>query len=208
MARKTSPGCLIGFTCLIVFTLLASWAAYTGYQQNKQIDTFTVEQPTDLGVTYRSPTEVFAVRDRVRQFGSDAVEGKTVELRLSAADLNDVIGHEEKLFDFRKMIVVTGISDVIEARVSLPMKTVFRGGVFRYLNGTALIKPSVREGQALLEIAKLTSDNGAIPEGFSHFIAGNLNMIAMFRDDKIIGPALQQITSMTLEGGFLLVRAN
>ena len=35
-----------------------------------------------------------------------------------------------------------------------------------------------------------------------------LQLIAMFRDDKIIGPVLKRITSMTLEDGFLLVRAN
>lgn len=129
-------------------------------------------------------------------------------MELSAADLNDLIGHEDRLFDLRPMIAFTEIGQqTVKARIAFPMQTLFQGGKLRYLNATAEFLPQVEDEQLMLKIVGLKPDaGGAVPEGFLNFISGNVNLMAPFREDKQLGPVLKRIKSISHQNGSLLVR--
>lgn len=208
MQQKPSYGCAIGITALIVFSLLATWAIYTGYQQNKQIDLFTTPEPTDLGVPPGDPAEVFAVREEIREFGRKTLAGEQASIGLTPEELNHLISHEGALIDLRGMIAFTEVTEKsLEARVSLPLKTLFKGGAYRYLNASVSFKPYVREHQVLLEILEIRPDKGTIPEGFRKFISSNLNIIAAYREHARIGPVLERLSRIRLQNGEVQVEA-
>ncbi len=201
--RSPTPGCFIGIAGLVVFGLITIWTVYTGYTQNKKIEQFTSYEQADLGVEYRDEDTIIGLRHRVREFGKDPAG----TLELSVADLNDLIGHEDRLFDFRKMIAIQEIGETVTARIAFPMQTLFQGGKLRYLNGTAELDPRMEDGQLMLKIVDLKPDvGGEVPEGFLNFISGNVNLIAPFRDDKQMGPVLKRLQSVSTENGRVVVR--
>lgn len=208
--RSSTPGCMIGIVALIVFALVATWAAYTGYQQNKAIDTFTQPAPLTLPYTAGTPDEVVALRHRVRSFGNSAKTGESPTLKLSLQDLNDLIHHEDLLIDLRKMIVFDEIGEgTVNGRVALPMQTLFQGGKLRYLNGSIAIQPSVESGQIMLKVVSLTPDTGTtIPEGFFDYFSDNVNFIAAYRDDKQLSPIFERIRKVSVEDDHILVETH
>ncbi len=207
--RPSHPGCLIGLTMLIVFSLIATWTVYTGYTQNKAIARFTSDAPADLDLTYRDAEAVVALRHRVREFAKTVREGGQDSVSLTVEDLNDLIGHEDRLFDYRNLIKFTRIGrEGVEARIAFPMQTLFQGGKLRYLNGTITFNPAIEEGQLMLTIADIQPDvGGEVPSGFFNFISGNVNLVAPFRDDARVGPVLEKIQSIARRDGRLTIEA-
>ncbi len=205
-SQPRHPGCFIGITGLIVFSLLATWAVYTGYKQNKAISRFTQSEQADLGVTYRDRDTIFDLKTRVRAFGKEVRAGKSATIEFSPADINDLIGHEKRegMEDLRKMIAIGEIGETVRARVALPMQTLFQGGKLRYLNGYMEFKPKIEDNQAMLEIVKIEPDKGGeVPEGFFNFISGNVNLLGMFRDDYYIGGVLEKLSALEIVDGKL-----
>lgn len=196
---------MIGLAALIVFGLITIWTVYTGYTQNKEIERFTSDAPADLEITYRDADTVVAVRHRLREFGTTVRSGEASTLSLTAEDLNDLVGHEDRLFDFRKMIRFTDITaNAVEARVAFPMQTLFQGGRLRYLNGSISFDPKVEEGQLMLKIVNIRPDvGGEVPSGFLNFISSNVNLLATLKDDKQLKPILTNIQQIRKENGQL-----
>lgn len=199
---------MIGVTGLVMITLMVIWTIYTGYTQNKLIDKFTQSKPMPLQVIYSDTDSVFALRDRVREFGMLVKEAKAAELKLSAQDLNDLIGHEDATIDFRKMVAFDDIDDRLRARVAMPLQTLFRGGKFRYLNADMTFKIELQSKQPMLEIDTITPQTGGvIPEGFLNYMRDNSNLLGTFKDDKKLSPILSRISSLHLEDGKVVVIA-
>ena len=201
-------GCMIGVTGLVMITLMVIWTIYTGYTQNKLIDKFTQSKPMPLQVIYSDTDSVFALRDRVREFGMLVKKAKAAELKLSAQDLNDLIGHEDATIDFRKMVAFDDIDDRLRARVAMPLQTLFRGGKFRYLNADMTFKIELQSKQPMLEIDTINPQTGGvIPEGFLNYMRDNSNLLGTFKDDKKLSPILNRISSLHLEDGKVVVIA-
>ena len=193
---------------LVVFGLLSIWTVYTGYQQNKEIGKFTQPEPADLRVTYRDVDAVVAVRKRIREFGKSTIEGTEPSISLSVDDLNDLIGHEDRLFELRKVLAFTEIGRTVKARVALPLQTIFQGGRLRYLNATMDFHPFVEEGQPMLKIVALTPDEGGeVAEGFLNYLSDNYNFLAQFKEDKKLRPIFERVESITMDDGKVVVQA-
>lgn len=203
--KKPNPGCMIMITTAIVFLLLLIWASYTGYKQNKAIDAFTSPTAQDFGQFQASPEEVRALKKRLRAFGAAVKKPGLARLELSVQDLNTLVQYEEKLFDYRALIRFTGISQTLDAKVSLPLRTILRRGAYRYLNGTMRLAPGIKENHAVLETQEITSSQGPIPAGFAGSFAANFVPQAGYRDDPEIGLVLGRITRFALEDGKLIL---
>ena len=187
--RSPKAGCTLGIAFLIVFTLVIAWTVYTGYTQNREIDKFTQNTRGDLRVSYRDADTVFKVRADVREFANNARDGQPATLELSPADLNDLVGHEDRLIDMRELVSFQKIEGTtLKGRIAFPMQQLpFFGAELRYLNADVDFRPELVEGQPMLRIIGITPDNGAeIPEGFLNAISDNMNLLGPFRDDKQI----------------------
>lgn len=210
MARSPKSGCLIAVVALLVFTLVACWTVYTGYTQNKAIDKFTQDEPGDLQVKYRDEDTVFELRARVRSFGEAAQNGEKATLSLTPEDLNDLIGHEDKLIDLREIVAFHEITDLLKGRIVFPMQQLpFFGTKLRYLSAEADFAPQIQKGQLLLRIVAIRPDSGAvIPEGFVDSISGNMNLLGAYKEDKVLRPIYKRLTSLEITDGSLVVKAN
>ena len=210
---SSSPrsGCAIGIVGLVVFTLATIWAVYTGYTQNKAISQFTQPAPGDLQVTYRDPNTVFEVRSRVRAFGKSLQDGQPATLSLSAADLNDLIGHERVVTDkdMHKIVSFASIGETLKGRIAFPMNGIPLIGKPRYLNATVDFTAQIEEEQLMLKIVDLKPDTGGeVPEGFLNFISGNVNLVATIRDEPSLKPIFKRIQSVDLKDERLVINAN
>lgn len=194
-------GCAIGLLCITVMTFLGAYFIYTGFEQNRRIDEFTVEKAAPPPVTYSDAERVDELRRSLQAFAGAVQRGESAELALTAQDLNDLIGHESILFDLREVVVFTGIGDALEARISLPMRTLFRRGRFRYLNGSARFRPVLGKDRVGLEMVEVRSDDGSVPAGFAEFIATNADFLRPYLDNPEIGPVLRSIDAAELASG-------
>ncbi|HUF61260.1 MAG TPA: hypothetical protein VMN36_04230 [Verrucomicrobiales bacterium] len=204
-------GCAIAIIALVIATLLGTYLVHTGLEQNRQIDGFTAGNPLALPVDYSSPEEMVILRAKLEHFASEAEAGREVAISLSTQDINDLIGHEDRLFELRGKVVFTGISDALEARISLPMRTVFQGGRHRWLNGDIRLQPALRDDLVTLDVVSLNPDHGAAPDGFVSLLRSILseygNYLRPYADDKRLGPVFASINRVELEAGQVWVHS-
>ena len=209
--RSPKAGCTLGIAFLIVFTLVIAWTVYTGYTQNREIDKFTQNTRGDLRVTYRDADTVFKVRAGVREFADTVRTGQPATIELSPADLNDLVGHEDRLIDMRELVSFQKIDGTtLKGRIAFPMQQLpFFGAGLRYLNADVDFRPELVEGQPMLRIIGITPDNSTeIPEGFLNAISDNMNLLGPFRDDKQIKPIVKRLRSISLTDEHVVIQTN
>ncbi len=209
--RSPKAGCTIGIAIIVVFTLVLAWTAYTGYTQNREIDKFTQNIKGDLNVNYRDADTVFKLRARVREFSETVRNGQPATLELSPADLNDLVGHEDRLMDMRELVSFHEIDGtIIKGRIIFPMQQLpFFGEKLRYLNADVDFRPELIKGQPMLRIIDVKPANGTeIPEGFLNSISDNMNLLGPFRDDKQLKPIVKRLKSITIANGRVVIHSN
>jgi hypothetical protein len=207
--RSPKAGCTLGIAILIVFTLVVAWTIYTGYTQNREIDKFTQNTRGDLRVNYSDADTVFALRARVREFADTVRKGQPATIKLSPADLNDLVGHEDRLIDMRELVSFQSADETLKGRIAFPMQQLpFSGGGLRYLNADAEFRPELVEGQPMLRIIAVTPDNGTvIPEGFLNSISDNMNLLGPFRDGKQIKPIVKRLKAIGVSNGQVVIES-
>ncbi len=209
--RSPKAGCTLGIAILIVFSLVVTWTIYTGYTQNREIDKFTQNTRGDLNVIYRDADTVFALRARVREFDDNVRNDRPATLELTPADLNDLVGHEDRLIDMRELVSFQQIDGTtLKGRIAFPMQQLpFFGAELRYLNAEVEFRPELIEGQPMLRIIGIKPDNGTvIPEGFLNSISDNMNLLGPFRDDKQIKPIVKRLKSIGVANGRVAIQTN
>ncbi len=203
-------GCAIGIIGLVIAILLGTYLVHTGLEQNRQIDGFTGDSALDLAVAYSSPEGIATLRAKLDHFVSEAEAGREVTVDLSTQDINDLIGHEDRLFELREKIVFTEISDALEARISLPMRSLRRGR-HRWLNGNIRLAPALRDGLVTLDVVSLDPDRGSAPDGFVSLLRSILseygNYLRPYSDDPRLGPVFASIDRIELEPGQVRVHS-
>jgi hypothetical protein len=200
-------GCAIGIVALIMGALLATYFIHTGMEQNRQINRFASEDRAPLNKVYSNPERISELSAGLKHFETEIRAGREASLTLSAQDLNDWIGHEDRLFELRDIVVFTEITDVLEARVSMPMRRFPPWKPYRWLNGTMRFRPTIRDGVLVLDIVSLDSERGPVPDGFLAFLRKNGDFLIPYRNDKDLGPVFNTIDRVELEPGEIRVHS-
>ena len=142
--------------------------------------------------------------------------GTRAELRLSPADLNNLLSTTPKLKGLREVVKVTGITDVLQLEVSLAMNGVPFLGQRYYLNGvaTAGVEKQNEKGLMLntksVEIAQPT-EKRHVSEGFlktyrEHNPLDNLILDEVRNDtSNRLVDTLKATTALRLEGGMVVL---
>ena len=203
---STRAGCTLGTVFLLVVSTLVCLFVYTGWRQNREIDKFASAEALVFKPQFSAPEQVTATRERFAMFGREVIANRASEIQLSTQDLNDLLGHEPKLFEIRDMIHFTDIKDTVVARISFPMRT-FRRGTFRYLNGTAEFLPVIEKGIIKLNVVSVNSDRGAVPDGFTEMLSES-NLLHPYREDEELNPIIERITSTTVQDGKVVLRSD
>jgi hypothetical protein len=209
-ARSPFAGCLIMMILAAVAVFVIAVSAYSLIQQNKEIDKFTVAEPTKLPEITIEGREA-AMNDlhaRLQRF-RDAVLSPTEQaasIELSTDDLNHVLAAMEPLRDYRGSFFVKEVGDgVIVADHTRPMNGMPGSGKMRYLNAEITLKPLLAEKALVFQVLDLKVPGKTVPREFIAQIPPYRLGVGL-EQDPVLGPVLQKLTAMEAKPGKLELR--
>ena len=82
-------GCFIMMAAILIFGGIISWSAYTLYEQNRLLDTITVDQPNTWPTT--ATIDTADLKTRLSDFGKAALENRDAVLTLNIDEINALI---------------------------------------------------------------------------------------------------------------------
>jgi hypothetical protein len=169
--EKSTPrhGCFFyGCVTMLVLLLLGGVGTYFGvkYAVNKIVNKYTDSKPLPLPRIEISDDQWKVLQDRVARFRTalDKRE-EPFTLELSAQDLNVLFDREPTLKDFKNRFHVAIESNKLTGTISVPLDNIgwsrLQG---RYLNGTAALKVSLKDGKLEVHMDSLSVNGQAVPE--------------------------------------------
>ncbi len=205
-AYTPTSGCLILIIAVIVLGGSATFFVVQGFRMNREIDNFTTSAPVEHPVATPSPAQRDALHDRLRGFADAAVAGREAELALSASDINDLIAIEPLMRDFRGNTVVTEIAGEFLIAEMCQTLNSLKPGKSRYLNARFHFRPRKVEKEFDLALVDISGSEQPIPQGFIDLYTQK----KFFKPDienKTLGPVLEKITAIAIEGDKLVITA-
>lgn len=200
-------GCVLVITMMVVVGSLVSFGIYVGLQQNKQFDAFTTAERTSVQRPDPGPGALEKVLAKLKPFSEAVAAEQETEVALTPNDLNVLIDSIDELEPLRDLVAFTGISSTVDARVSMPINTLFRKGQRRYLNGVFRFLPTMDKGRFVLRVQAIESDFGDVPEGFRETFSETSNLLHPYREIEEWNQAIRSIHEVRLEKGLLILKA-
>lgn len=195
-------GCLTG--CILALFILMG-VLLGLHHLRKMVNNFTDSQPTVFPATRSSPEQVKELDQRVAAFRA-AVEAHqpTAPLALSADDLNALVAAKPEAQALRARFHVAIDADQLKTQVSLPMGQFgvpfFKG---RYLNGTATLGLSVRDGKLDVSALAVSAKGNSLPAVYADQLRQNFT--TQLNMDTNVAAAFAQIQSIEIKDGKLLI---
>lgn len=207
--QKRGLGCFL-WGCLAVIVLgVAAFAAMGGlfYYGLTQIrDKYTDTQPMVLPQLQLNEEERHAVKTRFDEFRAAVDRGSAAEpLSLNEDEINALIAEGDPNDPFRDAIRVEIEDDRIVGQISLPMDRIglpLFGG--RYLNATADMTASVKNGELDVRIESATVKGDALPSQFISELRRE-NLAAEFSKKPEARRTLQNLESLDIRDGSLIL---
>ena len=199
------PGCLILSAILLVFGGLIVLYTFVGSYQNRELDTFTFEEPVELEVLSPSEEEREKTYDKFRAIGKAIEEGRSERFLVTSKDLNILIATNEDLADFRGQTFIERIADQgIVAHMVQPMrKGILRKGI-RYLDATFVLQPEIRARTIAFQVMDIRPEKGSVPDGFIQ----NYRALDFFKLDpewEIMKSSIESLAAVYGESGNLVI---
>ncbi|MDP0492444.1 MAG: hypothetical protein Q7Q71_15465 [Verrucomicrobiota bacterium JB023] len=190
---------LVGFT---IWSLFKVDAAITEFTQDEAVQTI-VPDPAQYEKEFNDLSR------RLEGFASNLSLGKKAELELTPLDLNLAIASYDRFKALRHTFSVAEIKeDEVAITIAYQLGSRPLGeGKPRYLNGTMYGVPRLDTGHILLDLSRIDSLKGEVPEQFVAQLSDH-QITAPYLEDKTIGPYLKQLTRLELTPGALIVEAD
>jgi hypothetical protein len=157
------------------------------------------------------PGEFEALQQRMAAFQEALQAGAaTSPLVLSGHDLNVLLARHPDTATWRDRAHLQVVGDQVVGQVSLPLDDLaslpgmkrFRG---RYLNGTAALRPSLRDGQLAVFLESLEVNGQPLPENVMRSLRQqNLAQDAQF--DPEMSEALARLENIEVSDGQIIIR--
>lgn len=199
------PGCAILFTIVLVFGGLIILYTTIGRYQQKEIATFTQEEPAKIKVLEPNAEEAAAAKAKLMKVDEAVAKGDAERLMFSARDLNLLIASLDELEDFRGQTFIDRISPQgIVAKMAQPMRKGFINKDVHYLNATFVLKPELRARTLAFKVVDIRPVVGDIPKQFIDSYA----VLDFFRLDPELAAIARNIGSVAAvytEGDQLIV---
>lgn len=202
-----TPGCIILVIGGVAILTLIIWFVYAGLKQAREIKTFTDDKASIVVLPKPTPEQLKEIRTRLAAYAKAIEESKPADLSLSKEDLNLLIAGDETLESIRSNVAIKQIGEVVTAAVSFPLNGI---GEKRYLNGEMEFTPVVKPSSGLAVDTKSISVPGkTVSEGFVNLYR-EMNflddmLLKAFREHPVLGAPLKKTTSVTLEGGSVVL---
>ncbi|MCB1207747.1 MAG: hypothetical protein KDK97_00405 [Verrucomicrobiales bacterium] len=189
-------GCFIMLAAIIIFGGIISWSAYTLFEQNRLLDTITVDQAVTWPEIRASDTT--ALNARLSDFGKAAMENREATLDLTIEEINTLIAiaPDTGYGSYAKLVRVKRAdpaSKTLIADVSLPIKRLKFWEPPRYLNGEAGYTIDIIKGEGPdAKLTSLTVPGKTVPDG----VVDNMQIwpwVAPYRKIDSLAPTLRAI---------------
>ena len=165
-------GCAILIIAACTFGGIIGYTLYSGYKQNKEIDSFTVHDAPPLPVAELSDASRTALQGKLDSFTKVAQNKKPVKIPLGVDELNQLItlAGEKEVADYRGIMRFTGL-DAKTGRILADIRWKMNNLPFtkapdRFLVGSAVFVPKVGNGTFDLYIETVTVPGKAVSPGF------------------------------------------
>ena len=165
-------GCAILIIAACTFGGIIGYTLYSGYKQNKEIESFTEHDAPPLPVVALADTDRTELQGKLDSFTQVAKNKKPVTLTLSVEELNQLItlAGEKEVADYRGIIRFTGL-DAKAGRILADIRWKMNNLPFskapdRFLVGSAVFVPKVGNGTFDLYIETVTVPNKTVSPGF------------------------------------------
>jgi hypothetical protein len=193
-------GCLT--SCILVLVLLAG--LILGYLKIRNF--FTDTKPTPLPTVAMSDAEMQQVRQRVDTFSSDVRSARSTQpLSLSGNEINALIATDPHWKALKGKLYVTIEGDQVKGQLSVPTADVglaiFKN---RYINGSAALNVSLKNGTLFLSIQSLSIKGRPIPEKYMQQVRAQ-NLAQGVNDDPKASAGLNKLKSIEVKDGKLII---
>jgi hypothetical protein len=195
-------GCITGIVLLVMMlgTLLLGW-----HYVKKMVMRFTDSKPAELPTLQMSPAEMAQAKERFESFLQSVREHHaTKPLTLTADELNALIasGGEQ---GFKGKVYVNLDGDQLKGDLSVPLQDVglsmFKS---RYLNGTATLNLSFRDGRLSVTPQTIQVKGEPLPEIYLREIRKQ-NLAFAFTNDPGAAAVLKGLEEIQVKEGKLVL---
>ncbi|QIF01882.1 hypothetical protein [Roseimicrobium sp. ORNL1] len=210
-------GCAIMIIAALTFGGIVSWMLYSGYKQDKEIASFTVNNAPPLPAAELTDADRAEVQGKLESFSKVSANGKAVTLTLSLDELNQIVAlaGEKKIgnYDYRGIVRFTSL-DAKAGRLHADIRWQMNNFPFskapdRFLVGSAVFLPRVENGSFDLYLENVDVPGKTVSPGF----VGHLQTIpwlAVMKNDKNVAEVLKRVTSFefTSEGSAIMLKTS
>lgn len=210
-------GCAIMIIAALTFGGIVSWMLYSGYKQDREIASFTVNDAQPLPAAELTDAHRAEVQGKLDAFTKVAMNGKPVTLTLSVEEMNKVIAlaGEKKIgnYDYRGIIRITSLdakagrmhADIRWQMNNLPLSK----APDRFLVGSAVFVPKIENGSFDIYLDTVNVPGKTVSPGF----IGQLQTIpwlAVMKNDKNVADVLKHVNTVefTEDGSSIVLKAN
>ena len=210
---KQSPfaGCAIIIAAAVMMLFLIGFTIWSLFRVDSEIAKFTEAEakPTPVLDPVRFQNQFNDLTSRLDNFQDAIMTNEAAEITLSTQDLNLAIAAYSQFDELRRTFQVLSISpEGMEVQISYRINGKPIGDTsYRYLNGTFLGKPRLENGQMLIDIEKIYSQKGTVPDEFAAHLSDH-QITAPYLKDEVLGPIMKKLTSVELTPNALIIRAD
>ena len=190
-------GCIIALILGLIGLILAGIVAYLGYTSIIKLrDEYTSTTPAEIPKADLPEDQRKALDERVAEFKKANDDGTAYELILTADEINALINENE---DFKGKAYITLKGDQVSGKLSMPLGELGIPGLKgRFLNGTASLKPSIKDGQLDVRVMDLVVNDKPLPANIKTSLA-NENIAKDFSKNPENATMLNKIDSFEIK---------
>jgi hypothetical protein len=196
-------GCLFAAILGVLGVLAAGGLAYLAYRSYANlVRDYTATSPAPLPPVEMPEDQRKALDERWAAFRKALDDGKPAEIELNADELNVLVSQSPKL---KGRVHFTLKGDQATADVSIPLEGLPMGSG-RYLNGSATLTGSIRDGDLVVRATDMVVNGKPLPPNIKSQLAGQ-NLAKDFSKDPENAEKLRKIESFEIKDGKIRIKS-
>ena len=197
-------GCIIALVVGLIGLILVGASAYIGYTWLMKVrDEYTSTSPAEIAQVNLPEEQRKSLDERVAAYKKASEEGAEYELVLTADEINALIDENENL---KGKFYLTLDGDKVSAKMSWPLgDTGLPGLKGRYLNGSASLKASIKDGQLDVRAQEIVVNDKPMPPEVKSSIA-NENLAKEFSKNPKNNKFMENIESFEIKDSKVYIK--
>ena len=206
-AQNPGAGCIIMIVALTSVAFLIGFGVWSLFKQHREITKFTGTSPQEIALPdlESNASAMIQLNAALETFRTEAGNKRAATLRLSPEDINLALAAFEDFGELRRTFSVKKITkEELHIEISFRMRgSPLNSDDYRYLNGTMITQPELSGGEIFFNVDRIEVPGKTVPDGFVGVFSPYRPAQIYLANEEGVGPWMRQLTSLTLEEGFL-----